>query len=350
LNEWAEGVHERLKKRLQKDAVTCWVEADTTTQRGQKHVLASIVHYFDQKKKKMRQWCYDIAEYVGPSLTAEVMYPYMVTAADKVGFTPAGFTSDSASDMSKLGRKLLADSWGPEKRKYLKWLPLWVPCCLHQFSLILGAGLNCDKLFLKQIMAEVARQHNTYGFVSYMREQAETARTKRVEQFMQALIAKAETDRGSSFDDEERKAFRKTNELYAILMVDKEIEKVRAEFEAEVLASGGTNSGLQVAWAKGAGGVNASNWRSEKHFGLHAVEYLNDREFVESLRGGRRFETASRGKTVICAHVVLQENHHQTGGMGRTWDVRGTYKRTSHSWDVRGTYVGRTWDVRGTCA
>jgi hypothetical protein len=71
--------------------------------------------------------------------------------------------------MSKLGRKLLADSWKPETRKYLKWLPLWVPCCLHQFWLILGAGLNCDKPFLKQIMAEVARQHNTYGFVSYMR-------------------------------------------------------------------------------------------------------------------------------------------------------------------------------------
>jgi hypothetical protein len=196
LNEWAEGVHERLKKRLLKDAVTCWVEADTTTQRGQKHVLASIMHYFDQKKK-MRQWCYDIAEFIGPSLTADVMYPYMVTAAAKVGFTPAGFTSESASDMSKPGRKLLADSWKPEMRKYLKWLPLWVPCCLHQFSLILGAGLNCDKAFLKQIMAEVARQHNTYGFVSYMLEQAETARTKRVEQFIQALIAKAEADNGS---------------------------------------------------------------------------------------------------------------------------------------------------------
>jgi hypothetical protein len=74
-------------------------------------------------------------------------------------------------------------------------------------------------------------------------------------------------------------------------MVDKEIDKVRAEFEAEVLASGGSPAGLQAAWAKGAGGVNSSNWRSGKHFWLHAVEYLNDLDFVESLRGGRRCET-----------------------------------------------------------
>jgi hypothetical protein len=96
LENWAADLHDTLKDRLKKDAVTCYVEADTTTQRGQKHVLASIVHYFDQAKKKMRQWCFDVGEFVGESLTTEVIYHYLSTAVYNVGFLLSGFTSDSA--------------------------------------------------------------------------------------------------------------------------------------------------------------------------------------------------------------------------------------------------------------
>jgi hypothetical protein len=84
-----------------------------------------------------------------------------------------------------------------------------------------------------------------------------------------------------------------------LLKVDEEIEKVRNEFEERVLADGGTAAGLTAAWTKGAASVNRSNWRSESHFKLGAVEYLNDSEFVSALRSRRRFETAVKSSQFV---------------------------------------------------
>jgi hypothetical protein len=97
LNRWAEKGFEKEQTRLLEHGQTCYVECDTTTQKGGKHVLAQIVHYFDREKRKMKHWCYSVAQYIGESLTSQEIYKYQVRAVANVGFTPAGFTSDSAN-------------------------------------------------------------------------------------------------------------------------------------------------------------------------------------------------------------------------------------------------------------
>jgi hypothetical protein len=51
INQWAKAVYEAEAERLKSHAQMCWVECDTTTQKGNKHVLAAIVHYFDMEKR-----------------------------------------------------------------------------------------------------------------------------------------------------------------------------------------------------------------------------------------------------------------------------------------------------------
>jgi coenzyme F420-reducing hydrogenase delta subunit len=172
-----------------------------------------------------------------------------------------------------------------------------------------------DKPFVRVLMAEIAKQHNTYGFVSYMREQAETARTARVAALLDALVNQAERERGAAMSASERTAFRKQHELYALLKVDEEIDSFRAEFEKSVLEDGGTAAGLQEAWRKGAGGVTRGNWRSESHFKLGAVEYLSDGEFVAALRNRRKFETR-RVQNFCCALDELRADGQRYSSSG----------------------------------
>jgi hypothetical protein len=75
-----------------------WVEPDTTTQRGDKHVMAAIVRYWDKAKKTTRRWCFGIGEQHGPKLTSDVLSDFLVNAAKIIGFTPWGLTSDSDSE------------------------------------------------------------------------------------------------------------------------------------------------------------------------------------------------------------------------------------------------------------
>jgi hypothetical protein len=154
---------------------------------------------------------------------------------------------------------MLPYHWFASSRKYLKWLPFWNPCVLHQWLLIVGAGLKSDKPFLKQVMTEAATQHSTSRFVGYTRREAQLDRARRAGVFLDGLQVKQEQYIGRVLNVEEASEFRWTNEMYANIMVDRELEGINAEFEAKIAAEGG--AGLDDPKASGRSTQNGAHLR-----------------------------------------------------------------------------------------
>jgi hypothetical protein len=171
-------------------------------------------------------------------------------------------------------------------RDCLKWLPLWCPCTLHQLSLIVGAGLKNDKPFTDQVTREAAKQHMSLSFVNYMREQAETARTVRVEACLKDMVDRKNASRVTPMSEAVEKAFRDKNYLLAVFMIDSRIEEVRRRFAENIDKDGG-------------GSLNKSEWVTDAFFQLETLEYFKDPRWVAELKKMRRFE-APRALCLPC--------------------------------------------------
>jgi hypothetical protein len=57
--EWAKAVFDARRKNMLENGTAFYVEADTTTTRGHKHVMCAIVRYYDKVKKKQKRWCFN---------------------------------------------------------------------------------------------------------------------------------------------------------------------------------------------------------------------------------------------------------------------------------------------------
>jgi hypothetical protein len=147
-------------------------------------------------------------------------------------------------------------------------------------SLIVGAGLKNDKPFTDQVTREAVKQHMSLSFVNYVREQAETARTVRVEACLKDMVDRKNASRVTPMSAAVEKAFRDKNYLLAVFMIDSHIEDVRRRFAETIDKDGG-------------GSLNKSEWVADPFFQLETLEYFKDPRWVAELKKMRRFESAS---------------------------------------------------------